>query len=249
MNLLLFEPEELTGELLQLPVGDRRAQHISRVLELGPGAELRVGMVNGDMGTGRILNCRDGSCTLEVQLGTQPPAVPGIELILALPRPIMLQRILKQATVLGVRRFHLIRSRRVHKSFFQASILQPSAVRNILLQGLEQAVDTRLPEVSVYKRFKPFIEDVLPGIPHGCRLIAHPGAEATLADLHGAGRIESGSVLAVGPEGGWIDYELQCFSEQGFVPFAMGGRILHVDTAVVVLLSQLQILQELSMKG
>lgn len=247
MNLLLFEPEELTGQMLYLPADDRRALHISGVLELGSGDELRVGMVNGDLGTGHILSSREGAFVIEVQLADPPPAAPGIELVLALPRPIMLQRILKQATVLGVRRFHLVRSRRVHKSFFQANILQPENMRSLLLQSLEQAVDTRLPEVRIHNRFKPFVEDVLPAIPNiDCRLLADPGAQETLADLHRERRIGSGMILAVGPEGGWIDYEIKCFAEQGFTPFTVGERILHVDTAVVVLLSQLHILQDLS---
>ena len=101
MNILLFEPFELAGSLLSLAEQDRRAQHIVRVLGLAPGDDLRVGMLNGKMGTARILGLENGRLDMEVSLATPPPEPAGIELILALPRPIMLQRILKQATVLG----------------------------------------------------------------------------------------------------------------------------------------------------
>lgn len=158
MNLLLFEAEELAGTLLRLAAADRRALHITRVLGLGPGDQLRVGMVNGNMGTGRIQSCEGGGFVIEVHLASPPPILPEIELILALPRPIMLQRILKQATVLGVRRFHLIRSQRVQKSYFQTTLLQPQAVRQLLLQGLEQAVDTRIPGTDT--GFPPFLRRV-----------------------------------------------------------------------------------------
>jgi RsmE family RNA methyltransferase len=50
--------------------------------------------------------------------------------------------------------------------------------------------------------------------------------------------------LAVGPEGGWVDFEIDKFIEQSFVPISMGGeRVLRTDTAVVALLSQLMLLQ------
>jgi len=246
MNLLLFEEHELTGSLLRLPDSDRRTRHIREVLVLAPGDELRVGLLNGNMGTGRIRSDARGIIEIEVDLPTPPPPRPRIELILALPRPIMLQRILKQATVLGVHRFHLIRSRRVQKSYFQTTVLKRETMRDILVQGLEQAMDTIIPEVLIHHRFKPFVEDVVPGIDAPTRLLAHPDADATLAGLYADNRIDGNLVLAVGPEGGWVDYEVNCFLEHGFCGFSMGHRILHVDTAVLVLLSRLQMLQELS---
>jgi RsmE family RNA methyltransferase len=246
MNILLFEPDELAGPLLRLAGEDRRARHILDVLGLVQGDTLRVGMVNGNLGTGRLLQADRQEVTLEVHLATPPPALPGIELILALPRPIMLQRILKQATVLGVRRFHLIRSQKVQKSFFQGSVLQAENLQALLLQGLEQAVDTRLPEVCLHHRFRPFVEDVVPTLTAASRLLAHPGEGPALADFHGAGRIGSPLLLAIGPEGGWSEHEVGSFREQGFTCFSLGPRILHVDTAVLVLLAQVQLLQEIS---
>ena len=246
MNILLFEPDELNGSLLSLVEQDRRARHIVQVLKLASGDDLRVGMLNGDMGTARILELKKGRVEMEVTLSTSPPALPGVELLLALPRPIMLQRILKQATVLGVRRFHLIRAQKVQKSFFQGSVLQAENLRELLLQGLEQAVDTRLPEVRLHHRFRPFVEDVLPTLPAASRLLAHPGSSSTLADLYTAGRVDTPLLLAVGPEGGWSEHEVGSFREQGFTCFSLGPRILHVDTAVLVLLAQVRLLQELS---
>jgi len=244
MNLLLFEQSELRDTLL--PLNDRRAHHILDVLGLEKGDTLRVGMLNGKMGTGEVVHIEGRCVDLEVRLTDVPPDTHHIELILALPRPIMLQRILKQATVLGVRHFHLIRSRRVQKSFFQSNLLQAEKLKDILMQGLEQAMDTRMPEVSVHKRFKPFVEDVVDTLNPSSRLLAHPGETRSLPDLYREDHMGNGIVLAVGPEGGWSDYETGCFQKKGFQCFSMGSRILHVDTAVIVLLSQLLLLQELS---
>lgn len=244
MNLLLFEQNELKGTRLYL--NDRRADHILDILGLKVGDTLRVGMVNGKVGKGEVVNVHGRSLELEVCLTSHPPDIPEITLILALPRPIMLQRILKQGTVLGVKHFHLIRSQRVQKSFFQSNLLQDKKLKDILMQGMEQAMDTRLPEVTIHNRFKPFIEDVADTLKPGARLLAHPDEKISLSDMYQGNFFHRGVVLAVGPEGGWSDYEIDRFKENGFQCFSMGERILHVDTAVIVLLSQLLLLLDLS---
>lgn len=103
-------------------------------------------------------------------------------------------------------------------------------------------MDTRLPEVQVFRRFKPFVQDVVPTLT-GCGLLAHPGGTAELPDVYLTSREKKRILLAVGPEGGWNDFEVDNFLTQGFSVFSMGPRILHVDTAVVALLAQLQLLR------
>jgi RsmE family RNA methyltransferase len=243
VNLLLIEPDEMVAG--EVALTGRRAEHLRKVLKVEPGDTVRVGMVAGRMGTGRVLAVEPGAVRLAVDLSHEPVTNLHIELILDLPRPIMLQRILKQATVLGVRRFHLIRSRRVEKSFFHSPVLESEKIRGLLLEGMEQAMDTHLPEVRIHNRFKPFIEDVVPTL-EGQGLIADPGGNGTLSGIPVSGEPGQRLLLAVGPEGGWSDYELDCFAEQGFYGFTMGNRILHVDTAVVALLAQLHLLYEIN---
>ena len=242
MNLLLLEPGEIAGN--ETVLTGRRAEHLLRVLGVVPGDTVRVGVVGGRLGSGRVLAAAAGAVRLAVSLEREVPADLHLELILALPRPIMLQRILKQGTVLGVRRFHLIRSRRVEKSFFHSPVLEPGKMRVLLLEGMEQAMDTRLPEVTLHHQFRPFVEEVLPALT-GRGLIAHPGVSDTLATLAVGHDPGEPLLLAVGPEGGWSEYELQRFVDAGFHPFSMGERILHVDTAVVALLAQLRLLYDL----
>lgn len=242
MNLLLFDIEELDGNLLNIT--GRRFAHLNGILKVAVGDTLRVGAINGPIGEGRVRRLDPRGAELEVQLAATPSCDHQVELVLALPRPIMLQRILKQATVLGVRRFHLIRSRRVEKSFFQSPVLKPDKIRSLLLEGMEQAMDTHLPEVTVHTRFKPFVEDVVPHM-IGTGLLAHPGAPMLLYKAHQGIDRELPILMAIGPEGGWSDYEQKRFMEMGFTAFSMGSRILHVDTAVVALLAQLQLLHDL----
>ena len=144
-------------------------------------------------------------------------------------------------------RIFLINANRVEKSFFSASLLTEENLNQCLRLGLEQGVDTKMPELTVYPRFRPFVEDILPAIATSCpvRLVAHPDTEL---HLHQAGReINSQRVLlAIGPEGGWVDFEIDKFHEQGLIPFTMGPRILRMDTAVPALLAQIDLLGSLS---
>ena len=69
-------------------------------------------------------------------------------------------------------------SSRVEKSFWQSPFLQPEALEQQMILGLEQARDTLMPEIHLRKRFKPFVEDELGEIIKGSQaLVAHPLTE------------------------------------------------------------------------
>ncbi len=74
MNLLLFEQHELNAGCLLLT--DNRAKHIRTVLKLNVGDALRIGMVNGKMGRGKIISMDDNTVELEVQLNCAPSPPP-----------------------------------------------------------------------------------------------------------------------------------------------------------------------------
>ena len=246
MNLILFEPNEINAEGI-VHLDDRRSQHIIEILGSQPGDSLKAGIINGPVGSAEIISIQKDAKTASVVLqfnAEGPVPQPSFcDLVLALPRPIMLKRVLAQAAELGVGRIFLINANRVEKSFFQANLLKDEKYRQFLLHGLEQAKDTLVPEVSMHKRFRPFVEDFLPGIvkEYSHCLVAHPEAAQALSQV-GDRKIAGRILLAVGPEGGWVDFEISRFHDQGFRSFTLGERILRVDTAIVALLAQLQLL-------
>jgi len=246
MNLLLFESDEVTNDNI-VYLQDRRSEHIIKILGCRPGDRIRAGIINGPAGTGEILAITGKGKNSQVTLRFTPHGFlhikPNVDLILGLVRPIMLKRLLAQITSMGIGRIFLINANRVEKSFFAATLLKDENYRPYLVQGLEQSKDTSLPLVSIHERFKPFLEDFVPTIAdsYSKMLVADPGADIKmqhLGDFEYGGRV----LLAVGPEGGWVDFEIEKFVEQFFVPVSLGKRILRTDTAVVALLSQLMVL-------
>ena len=244
MNIILLDKDELDGTRLYL--SGHRAKHIVKVLRSEPGDRLRVGVVNGATGHGTILQITKKypfRVELEVTLGEKRADLPPLDLLIALPRPIMLRRILSQVAALGVGKIMITNARRVEKSFWAAGIVDEAEYRQHLLQGLEQAVDTRVPEVSVHKYFLPFLEGEFAeqSSNYSHLLLAHPDAEKSLSQCMDS---ERGRILyAIGPEGGWVDFEVDRFQKAGMQLFSMGSRILKVDTAAVAVHSR--ILQEL----
>jgi RsmE family RNA methyltransferase len=235
VNLLLLEDADFIG-VDRVRLSGRRLKHLHEVHRAEAGDRLRVGHIGGAMGEGHLLSLDEDSAELAVELNLAPPAKLPLTLILALPRPKMLKRTLQTIASMGVPRLVLVNSYRVEKSFWQTPFLQPEEIREQLILGLEQARDTVLPEVSIEKRFKPFVEDRLPALAAGTLgLVGHPG------DYPACPRAVQGQVtLAIGPEGGWIPYEVELLREAaGLQPVQLGERILRVETAVPVLLARL----------
>ncbi len=247
MNIILSEPEEVQNETVLLT--DHRAKHIVKVLGSKEGDVIKFGVLDGMRGKATILSMHKRfpfRVELQVNLNIPPSVKPPIDLLLALPRPIMLKRIFSQAAALGVGSLYITNANRVEKSFWEASLLEPSSYREHLVHGLEQAVDTRLPHVEFHRRFRPFIEDYIPKKlnEYSHVLLAHPHSQKLLHEVV-TQKMER-VLLAVGPEGGWVDFEVEKFMSINFHPFTMGERILKVDTAVISLHGRLSALSDSS---
>ena len=238
MNLILIHPNEWPpadgGQILVLT--DERLEHLKSVIKPEPGTDLKVGLLNGMMGIGRLISISAKRAELAVSLRHMPPPPLPLTLVLALPRPLVLSRVIQSCTSLGVKQIHLIQSSRVEKSYWQSPHLLPDKLHQQLILGLQQARDTLLPEIHHHQRFRPFIEDQLPQLMAGKRCyVGHPLPE----DGECPSQLKEPTLLAVGPEGGFIDGEIQQFQALGFDTISLGPRILKVETAVTALISKL----------
>ena len=231
MNLLLLRDEDFAPDGTARLRG-RRLVHAREVLRVEAGDTVRAGRLRGLVGTATVLSQSDAELVLQPALTEAPPPRPGVDLILALPRPKALRKVLPAVASLGIGRLVLVNAARVEKSFFQSAVLDELTDR--LCEGLEQARDTVPPEVLLRERLRPFVEDELPALfPSGARLLAHPGGARL------AGAAAAPCVLAIGPEGGWVPFELALFAGRGFTEVSAGPRILRVEVAVPYLLGMI----------
>lgn len=236
MNLILLEPGEIQSDGTAVLSG-KRTRHVREVLKAGKGEQIRVGVVEGPTGTAVVIAEDDGGIRLQCTLDGGVPPVPRVDVLLAMPRPKVMNRLWPVLASLGAGRILISNAWKTERNYFDTHVLGPEHIREGLIEGLQQARDTRLPRVSVHRQFRKLVEDELDACgPYAAKLAAHPGAAAVpsarLAALPREGRV----LLAVGPEGGWTPFELELLAAHGFEAVSWGPRALRTDTACAVLL-------------
>lgn len=234
MNLLLLHHDDFIDRDRARITG-RRMKHLRTVLNISTGQAVKLGIINGKVGKGTVLSLTDCELVLEVKLTDEPPPPLPVTVILAMPRPKVLKRILQGMTAMGIKEIILLNSWRVEKSYWLSPVLEPVNLREQLILGLEQARDTVLPTIEQQRLFKPFVEDTLPDIAAGTlALVAHPETAQPCPV-----NVDQPVTLAIGPEGGFTPYEIEKLVAAGLSPVQLGIRPLRVETAVPALLGRL----------
>ena len=237
MNLVLLEDCDFIAPDKTRLTG-RRQTHLLETLGVQPGETIRVGKIDGMLGRGNVEAIDDEQVILNIALDSKPPPALPLTLILALPRPKMLKRCLRMAAETGIKQVHLVNSYKVEKSYWQSPVLQQAgdsghlSIDDYLRLGLEQAGDTVMPQVELHPLFKPFVEDRFPAIAEGhTALVAHPRSNtgdgaATLL----LGKDDKPSLVCIGPEGGFTNYEVEKLIAAGARQLDLGPRIYRVET-------------------
>ena len=233
MNIVLLEPEDTQSEIWSIH-SKRQLQHLREHLDITVGQNLKVGIRNGARYVTEIVSIDEQEVCIRPILEEAVPVKLPVHLIVALPRPKVLRRLIMDSVTLGVEKISLIHSYRVDKSYWQTPFLQQ--IDNYVTLGLEQAGDTIVPEIQMYKRFKPFVEDVLPTLisETSPAYVAHPYADESMPN-----GIDHACSIVVGPEGGFIPYEVDLLTKNGCQAVSLGNRILRTETSISYILGRL----------
>ncbi|MHC4268701.1 MAG: 16S rRNA (uracil(1498)-N(3))-methyltransferase [Planctomycetota bacterium] len=235
MNLIILFENDFIDGTRRVHIQDHRFAHILEVNKPSVGDELRVGLVYGKIGCGRITRIEEKKVEMDVVLDREPPAPLQLTLIFSMVRPRVFRRVLTQVTAMGIKKIIVINSYRVEKSFWKSPVLKADSLNKHIILGLEQGQDTIVPEVLIRPLFKPFVEDELPDIIKGTLpFVAHPYASEQCPY-----NVGNPVTLAVGPEGGFIPYEVNKLIECGFTAVHLGERTLHVESAISGLVARL----------
>ncbi|NCD32436.1 MAG: 16S rRNA (uracil(1498)-N(3))-methyltransferase [Spartobacteria bacterium] len=242
MNRILIDDADVVSQNTDddiVHLSDQRAQHLHRVLRIKPGETVKVARINGPLGTGTVLEAtRPHRIVMCCRWNAVEPPRPKTTLLLAMPRPKIMKRLWAQLAALGVRRIILTNAAKVERNYFDTHVLNPEFYRPLLIEGLTQAAcDAWIPDVIVTRRLKVFLEDQLDDLlPTAPRYILHPYANQSLTEMIARASTATATV-AIGPEGGWTDFELDLFSQHNFIPCCHSSRILRTDTACISILS------------
>ncbi|MEB6679354.1 16S rRNA (uracil(1498)-N(3))-methyltransferase [Acinetobacter lwoffii] len=233
MNIVLLDPRQTETELWSI-TSTRQLEHLQQHLQIQVGDTLKVGIREGLRYLTEIVEISEKAVRLKpLQEEAVPEKLP-VTLIVALPRPKVLRRLIMDSVTLGVEKIILLHSYRVDKSYWQTPFLQQ--LNHYIELGLEQAGDTVAPQIELYKRFKPFVEDILPGLITSSRpaYVAHPYVEQAMPFA-----IEHPCTIIIGPEGGFIPYEVDLLIKNGCQAVSLGNRIIRTETVIPYVLGRL----------
>ena len=233
MNIILITRSDYIDDTNTIRITDRRFTHIKKIIRAEKGDVLKCGELGGLLGSAVVTDINEDHIDLNITLSEQPPEKLPVTVILALPRPLALKRILQSLTSLGVKKIFLIHAKRVEKSYWQSPVLSDSSINDQLILGLEQSRDTILPEIRLSRSFKRFVEDEMADAIAGTKaLLAHPGPAGSFPNTSG-----KPVTIAIGPEGGFTEYEVEKLSGGGFETISLGVRILKTETAATAMVA------------
>lgn len=240
LNLLLLTREELDASE-SCVVSGRRAEHLVQVLGAVAGDSLRAAVKDETLGVVRVNEVSADSVHVTYSAETEVPLLEKV-LCLAVPRPKVLSRCIQHATALGFARISLFRSYRVEKSHLSSQRLSPERLHEDVWLGMEQGRRVHTPIVELFDRFRPFVEDHLDHLAEGHRYVGHP---YNSTPLWGIEPRPGPYTLVIGPDGGFIDYEIQALRACGFAPIRAGSAPLRVESAISYLAGQLDLVHQL----
>jgi len=212
------------------------------VLDVRVGDRVRVGLLGGGRGVGDVVGMDAEAVTLRCSFDRPALSPSHVTLLLALPRPKVVRRLFAPLASWGVEKVIFTNAAKVERVYFDTHWLQATHYERLLYEGLEQSGETRMPEIQVVRRLKPLVADSLSDW-QGSKLLLHPNGDPIPAC---GDTLHVPILVAIGPEGGWTDYEVDLFRAHGFTCVTLGARILRSDIAVHAILGILQgrLLQE-----
>jgi 16S rRNA (uracil1498-N3)-methyltransferase len=234
----LYIPQSLvTGETLVLD--DLAAHHVKQVLRLGPGAALRVFDGAGSEHNATLLDVHRarGSVVIGAVYTSHTESSLNIILAQGIPRGDRMDFILQKAVELGVSTIQpLWMERSQARTKGERLEKRMRHWQKVMINACEQCGRSTLPGLG---RPADCTSWLGAGQAGETRILLEPQADNTLTSL---GPPRQPVVLLVGPEGGVSDAERACASSAGFIPIALGPRILRTETASLAVLAGLQLL-------
>ena len=181
----------------------------------------------------------------ELSLGAMPRS--NTHLIVAVPRPQSVKKLIQVGCAMGLSSLTFIRAANIVKSYLQSKSLTPANIQGEVIKGLEQANDSVPPEIRLLDRSPRSIGEAFPAEFANATLILADTHEPAACDVSGVCLVHPANAvyLAIGPETGWTPAEVGDFKRLGFQVVTLGLRMLRVEVAATVLISQVTLLRQL----
>jgi 16S rRNA (uracil1498-N3)-methyltransferase len=204
------------------------ADHLARVLRARIGQEFDIA-TSESVRQGRITSVGDGRVEFDLGEEVSAAAMTEITLVLAIFKFDRLEWAIEKCTELGVSRIVPVIAGRTDSHLAVASAKRVERWRRIARQAAEQSRRSAPPEIAAPLKLSQVFD-----FPGNLRIVLAESEERTsLLDIMKPDAASDGVTLAVGPEGGWAEGELQSFQQAGWISASLGNTILRAETAAM----------------
>jgi len=242
LNSLLVLPEELISDTQALIRG-ARARYLLEYHDLKLGIEIKALLWGSGAGKAKITSIGADQVGLNLSLDQAPLPRPNVDLIVAVPRPQTLKKVLALSAMAGIGQLHFVKTARVEKSYLQSKSLQTENIRDELIKGMEQVCDSTAPEVFKEWSLSVLLEKLAQSSGPRLLLLADPNSKDNLTQYQSALSKQTGLTIFLGPEAGFENTEIELLLASGFKGINLGKRILRTEFALAYLLGQVQLLR------
>lgn len=208
------------------------ADHLSRVLRAQIGQEFEI-TTGETVHVGRIVSIT--AERVEFELGAQIPAPKSVPvtLVLSIFKFDRMEWAIEKCTELGVARIVPTVAQRTEVHLAAAAVKRAERWRRIAQQATEQSRRTSVPDILPPMKLKDAV-----ALAGSLRiLLSERETEVTLKSVLQARSGSSEVVMALGPEGGWTDEEMNLFEREDWTAVSLGGTILRAETAAIASLA------------
>jgi 16S rRNA (uracil1498-N3)-methyltransferase len=205
----------------------KHADHLARILRARVGQEFDIATAK-TVRRGRIASVTPARVEFELGEEVSLPPSANITLLLAIFKFDRMEWAIEKCTELGVARIIPVIARRTDTHLVSSATKRADRWRRIALQASEQSRRSAAPEISDPNKLPAVAVDAA-----ALRIVLGESEQQTqLRDVLSSSR--QGEVfLAVGPEGGWTEDELQFFQHAGWISASLGATILRAETAAI----------------
>jgi 16S rRNA (uracil1498-N3)-methyltransferase len=217
------------------------AHHLTRVLRLGPGAEVSVFDGRGTEFRARVEDAVRDSVSLRLLERVFPPPSLAVRTVVvqAVLKGDSMDDAIRDATMMGAEAIEPVIT--AHTDVKASFIKRPETLdrwRRVALAAVKQCRRATLPEVEPPREFSEWLAS-----PSGAMklIFVEPTAKVAVTTLKAAleYHVPTRAEVLLGPEGGWSQEELEAAIAIGCVPVTLGPLTLRAESMPVAALAAL----------
>lgn len=234
MNICLFKQEEINQPL---SIKDERGEHIIKILHKKEGDIFSAGIINGKAGLAVITKIDEQGIHFSFKSETEGKPLYPLKMIIGLPRPIQLKRLLRDIAALGVCEVHLTGTELGEKSYMQSNLVEHGTAYQMLVDGTVQAASTHVPELYLHKTLPEclsYIEEKSGSNELKLCLDNVNPCGSLMNVLQNQKEKPESIIAAIGSERGWTQKERELLEKAGYLRVGMGPRVMRTETAATV---------------